>query len=396
MNEVAVIGVGLHDFGKFENKPIQQITREAVQMALADAAVTWRDVEAIAAGSSHFSGGMGWGLSGNEIQSDMGATGVPVYNLSAACATGANAFNIAHIMVASGQHDVVLVVAGEKMPKGFIPRPPGASDDISDNDFLRWVAVGCPNTAYWAIECQRRIAERGTTERDLAVVAAKAHNIGVQNPKARFRKPISVDEVMASPMVSYPLRLQEICAVSDGAAAAVLCSAKVAREVGRRPVWIASSAIATAQYGDVAICTPALTCSAVPLAPRASEVTCAVSKALAKAEVEASELDLIELQDNCVWQELEYPELWGVFEPGQAEWMANHGETGIQGKTPINTSGGFLSFGEATTVMGLFQVYELTSQLRGEAGSRQTKDPKVGLGQTRGLGGNGAAIVLKR
>jgi acetyl-CoA acetyltransferase len=396
MNEVAVVGVGLHPFGKFEDKPLREMTRDAVNMALADAGLAWSDVEAVAAGSSHFSGGMGWGLSGNEILYDMGATGLPVYNLSAACATGAGAFNVAHMMVAGGQHDVVLVVGGEKMPKGFIPRPPGSADDISDSDYLRWTCVGCPNTAYWALECRRRMEDRGTTERDLAVVAAKAHNIGVENPNARFRKPLSIEDVMASPMVSYPLRLQEICAVSDGAAAVVVCSGRLAREAGRRPVWVAASAVATAQYGDVAICTPDLTASAVPRVPRASEVTCAVSKALASAGVHPTEVDLIELQDNCVWQELEYPEIWGVFEPGQGEWMANHGQTGIAGSKPINPSGGFLSFGEATTVMGLFQVFEMTAQLRGEAGSRQTSDPKVALGQTRGLGGNGAAIVLKR
>jgi len=396
MTDVAVIGVGMHEFGKFDEKPLHAMIRDVVKLALEDASMSWRDVEAVTAGSSHFSGGMGWGLSGNEVIVDMGATGVPVYNLSAACATGANAFNVGQMMVASGQHDVVLVVAGEKMPKGFIPRPPGAADDISDNDFLRWAAVGCPNTAYWAIECRRRMEERGTTEEDLAMVAAKAHNIGVENAKARFRKPITVEAVLASPMVSYPLRLQEICAVSDGAAAAILCSGKIARQAGRRPVWVAGSAVATAQYGDVAICTPDLTASAVSRAPRASEVTVAVERALQKSGVAPAELDLIELQDNCVWQELEYPELWGVVEPGQGEWLARRGETGIDGKRPLNTSGGFLSFGEATTVMGLFQVYELTTQLRGEAGSRQTADPKIGLGQTRGLGGNGAAIVLKR
>src|SRR5262249_44412112 len=157
----------------------------------------------------------------NEIQNDMGARGMPVYNVSAACATGAGAFNIAHAMIASGQHEVVAVVGGEKMPRGFIPRPPGASDDVSDNDYLRWTCVGCPNTAYWAMECHRRMVEHGTLEKDLAIVAAKAHNIGVHNRNARFRKRISVEEVVASPMVSYPLRLQEICAVSDGAAAAV-------------------------------------------------------------------------------------------------------------------------------------------------------------------------------
>jgi acetyl-CoA acetyltransferase len=395
MSQVAVAGVALHDFGKFPDKPLLEMARDVVMDALADAGLAWLEVEAIVAGSSHFSGGMGWGLSGNEIQSAIGSLGIPVYNLSAACATGANAFSVAHMMVASSQYESVLVVAAEKMPRGFIPRPPGGADDITDPDYLRWVCLGCPNTAYWAIECRRRMAELGTTDMDLAVVAAKAHNIGAQNPKARFRAQMTVEKVMASPMVSSPLRLQEICAVSDGAAAAVLCTEKKAPQGRSRRVSVAATATATSSYGDLAISTPSLACGALAGAPYASEVSKAVSKALSAAQVGPTDLDLIELQDNCVWQELEYPELWGVFERGQSEWMARHGVTGIGGRMPINTSGGFLSFGEATTVMGLFQVYELTLQLRREAGFRQLENPHIGLAQTRGLGGNAAAIVLK-
>jgi acetyl-CoA acetyltransferase len=106
-------------------------------------------------------------------------------------------------------------------------------------------------------------------------------------------------------------------------------------------------------------------------------------------------VDLIELQDNTPWQELTYPEVWGFCEPGKSEWMLDRGETSIGGKLPINPSGGFLSFGEATIAMGLFQVFEMTCQLRGQAGLRQVEGAKVALGQTMGMGGNGAAIVLK-
>jgi acetyl-CoA acetyltransferase len=381
VSEVAVLGVGLHAFGKFPDKTVTQMTREAVQAALDDAGISWPEVQAVAAGSSHFSGGMGWGLSGNEIATDLGSFGGPVYNLSAACATGASAFNVGHMLIASGQYDIVVVAAGEKMPHGFIARPPGAAADSADVEFLRWICLGCPNTAYWALGARRRMTEFGTTADDLAMVAAKARRAGALNEKARFRQAADPGEVLGSPMVSDPLRLLEICAVSDGAGAAVLCSAKVAASRGRTPVWIAGTSAATSRLGDVELAIPELSAAAPPVERDHADVTSrAVAVALQRASLEPKE----------------FPELWGFWEPGQSEWMVRRGETAIDGSRPINPSGGFLSFGEATTVMGLFQVYELVRQLRGEAGPRQAGSPATALGQTRGLGGNGAAVVLKR
>ena len=394
MRKVGVIGVAMHPFGKFADKPLGDMCREVVEAAIADAGVQWQDVEAISAGSSHFSGGMGWGLAGNEVEASMGLTGIPVYNLSAACATGGSAFAVAHAMVAGGVHDVVLVVAGEKMPKGFISRTPGSAVDPSDLDYLRWACVGLTNPGYWALECTRWMAETGATERDLAAVSVKARAHGAHNVNARYRTPVTIEEVLASPMVSEPFRLFEVCAVSDGAAAAVICSEDVARRLGRAPVWIAAAATATASFGDTQIRIPEISTPAVETAPHVSEVTNAVRRAFQHAAIDPKDVDVIELQDNTVWQELAYPELWGLCRPGESAWLAAHGETGATGKMPINPSGGFLSFGEATTAMGVFQVCELVWQLRGAAGPRQVPDAKVALGQTRGLGGNGAAVIL--
>jgi acetyl-CoA acetyltransferase len=121
-----------------------------------------------------------------------------------------------------------------------------------------------------------------------------------------------------------------------------------------------------------------------------------VLKAFEAAAIEPRDIDLVELQDNSVWQEIAFPELWGLCEPGESDWLVEHGETGIDGKLPLNPSGGFLSFGEATTAMGVFQVCEIVRQLRGEAGTRQVANARVGLAQTLGLGGNGSAIILSR
>jgi acetyl-CoA acetyltransferase len=142
MREVAAVGLGMHPWGKFADRSLTQMCREAVEAALKDAGVAWREIEAVAAASSRFSGGKGWGLNGNDVVEEMGSTGVPVYNLSAGCAAGGNAFNIGYTLVASGLHDVVLVVGGEKMPKGFIQT--SGVEEETDPEYLRQRCVGMP------------------------------------------------------------------------------------------------------------------------------------------------------------------------------------------------------------------------------------------------------------
>jgi acetyl-CoA acetyltransferase len=392
MRDVAVLGLGMHPWGKFQDKSVTQMCRVAVEAALADAGMEWREIEAVAAASSRFSGGKGWGLNGNDVVEEMGSTGVPVYNLSAGCAAGGNAFNIGTTLVASGLHEVVLVVGGEKMPKGFIQT--SGVEEATDPEYLRQRCVGMPGPAFWALMCRRRMEEYGTTEEQLAQIAVKAHKNSVHNVNARFRKEFTVEEVLGSALVSYPLRLYEICPVSDGAAAVVIASAKRAREHSTKPVWVAASTVATARFDDGI---PRGLAGVVPKGPtHHSEAALAVAKAFEVAGVGPRDLDLVELQDNTVYYELAFPEDWGLCEPGEAERLLEAGETMPTGRLPINPSGGFLSFGEATTAQGLFQVCELGWQLRGEAGARQVPDASVGLAQTLGLGGNGTAVILKR
>lgn len=392
MRDVAVVGVGMHPFGKFADRSVTDLCHTAVTAALADAGIGWRDVDAVAAASSRFSGGKGWGLNGNDVVEDMGSTGIPVYNMSAGCAAGGNAFNVGYSLVAGGMYDTVLVVGGEKMPKGFIQT--SGVEEETDPEFLRQRCVGMPGPAFWALLCRRRMAEFGTTEEQLAGIAVKAHQIGKHNDNARFRQEFSVADVLGSNMVSDPLRLYEICPVSDGAAAAVICSADKARALTSSPVWVAGSAVATMRFDDGL---PRGLAGVVPDGPtHHSEAALAVGKALDQAGAEPTDVDFVELQDNTVYYELAFPEDWGLCQPGEAEHLLEAGETLPTGKMPINPSGGFLCFGEATTAMGVFQVCELTWQLRGQAGARQVPGAKVGLAQTLGLGGNGTAVVLKR
>lgn len=392
MREVAVVGVGMHPWGKFADRSVTDLCRVAVDAALADAGLSWRDVEAVAAASSRFSGGKGWGLNGNDVVEDLGSTGIPVYNLSAGCAAGGNAFNVGYALVAGGLYDAVLVVGGEKMPKGFIQT--SGVEEQTDPEYLRQRCVGMPGPAFWALLCRQRMATLGTTEEQLARVAVKAHQVGAHNEYARFRQEFTIEDVLGSNMVSDPLRLYEICPVSDGAAAAVICSAERARQLTSEAVWVAGSAVATARFDDGL---PRGLATVVPSGPTLhSEAEAAVAKALDQAGVAPTDLDFVELQDNTVYYELAFPEEWGLCQAGEAEHLLEKGETLPGGKMPVNPSGGFLCFGEATTAMGVFQVCELTWQLRGASGARQVPGARVALAQTLGLGGNATAVVLKR
>jgi acetyl-CoA acetyltransferase len=397
MQEVAVLGVGLHRFGKtgdaiVGNKSVTELCRHAVDMALADAGVAWRQVEAVAAASSRFSGGKGWGLNGNDVVEDIGSTGIPVYNMSAGCAAGGNAFNVGYSMVAGGLYDMVLVVGGEVMPKGMIQT--SGIEDPNDREFLRQRCIGFPGPSFWATLARRRMHDYGTTEEQFAQITVKARRCAVGNPYARFQKEVSLQEVLASPYVSNPLRLFEICPVSNGAAAAIICSKAKAREFKRKPVWVASSAVATMTFEDSL---PRGLAGPVPSGPSLhTEARAAVSRAFERAGIGPKDVSFTELQDNTCYYELAFPEEWGLCQPGEAERLVAAGETAPTGRMPINPSGGFVSFGEATTAMGVFQIAELTWQLRGESGARQVPDAKVGLAQTLGLGGNATAAILKR
>lgn len=397
MQEVAVIGVGMHRFGKtgdniVGNKSVGELCRTAVDAALKDAGIHWKDIQAVAAASSRFSGGKGWGLNGNDVVEDLGSTGIPVYNMSAGCAAGGNAFNVAYSMVAGGIYDMMLVVGGEVMPKGMIQT--SGVEEATDPEFLRQRCVGMPGPSFWATLARRRMHDFGTTEEQFSQVAVKARKCSVHNPNARFQKEVSLDEVMNSPYVSNPLRLFQICPVSNGAAAAIICSKEMAKRFSSNPITVATSTVATMKFedmlprglGDPVTSTPNLH----------TEARNAVLSAFEKSGIGPKDISFTELQDNTCYYELAFPEEWGLCEAGESEKLLMAGETAPDGRMPINPSGGFVSFGEATTAMGVFQIAELTWQLRGQAGGRQVPNAKVGLAQTLGLGGNATAAILKK
>ncbi len=391
---VYVIGVGAHPWGKWPDKPQLQLALEATGAALADAGIAWRDVQALVAASSRFEGGMGWGLHANEVAQAASEHGMTCVNVGGACAAGAIAIHTAYTMIASGQCDVVCALGAERMPKGFIPRPPGSRDDITDDDYLRWVSMGATNPAYWALEARRRMHDCGTSPEVLAQAAVMMRRNAAGNRLARFRKETSVAEVMASPMVSDPLHLLEICPVSDGAAAVVLASEAYARRTGATTVRVAGCVAATGQFGDPARRIPTISATVRPGVSHTSEVAGAVARAFDMAGVGPGDIDLLEMADNTAWHLLAWPEIFGFYAPGEGDRMLVDGALAIDGRLPLNPSGGFLSFGEATTAQAVLQVCELTWQLRGTAEGHQVAGAQVAMSAVLGLGANGGSIIL--
>jgi acetyl-CoA acetyltransferase len=326
----------------------------------------------------------------------MSEHGAAALNVGGGCAAGGNAVHTAAMMIASGQCDVAAAIGAERMPKGFIPRPPGAKDDPTDSDYLRWKLMGATNPVYWALEARRRMHDFGTTPEIFAAASVLMHKNAVGNPRARYRSECTVADVLASPMVSDPLRLLGICAVSDGAAAVVLGSEAEARRRGGVLLRVAGSAIATGLYGDPATRVPTVATTPRTGIAHTSEVATAAQRAMQQAGVTHADVDVLEIADNSVWQVLAWPEMLGFVEPGEADSMLMSGEFSINGRLPLNPSGGFLSFGEATTAQGVLQVCELAWQLRHEATGHQVDGARVGMSAILGLGANGASIVLSR
>ena len=217
MREVAVIGIGMHRWGKFPEKSFVDLGAVAVRAALADAGLQWTDIPAAVAGLYVWGGATGFNA-GSALAGQMGETGIPITNVFNFSATATSVFRSAYLTVASGEQDICLAVGLDKSPVGFLTAL--GAEDPNDPDQIRFHMVGLTNPAYWAMECRKRMEEHGTTEGHLAraKVAASVH--GALNPNALYRKVYTEEEVLASPLVSDPLRLLEICATRDGAAAA--------------------------------------------------------------------------------------------------------------------------------------------------------------------------------
>jgi len=328
------------------------------------------------------------------ITQALGWNGARVATCYAACASGVTALDAARARILAGLCDVALVVGADTTPKGFLA--PVAGERWDDPDWLRFRLLGATNPTYFALYARRRMDLYGATDADFAKVKVKNARHGLHNPNARYRKEVTEEEVLASPMVADPLRLLEICATSDGAAAVVLTSMDYARKHASNPVRIRAVSTVTPRFPNTVIEMPNFaTDSAAALAP--PELTFRDSIAAAayeEAGIGPDELNLAEVYDLSTALELDWYENIGLCKPGEAEKLLNDGDTTIGGRVPVNPSGGLACFGEAVPAQALAQICEVTWQLRGQAEGRQVEGAQAGLTVNQGLFGHGSAVLL--
>jgi acetyl-CoA C-acetyltransferase len=381
MKKIAIVGIGLHKFGRFGEKTFQQIGQEAVKIALEDANITWRDVQVAYLSSQYLPS-----TASARVLKPLGETGISLVDVEAACASGGVAVREAMNAVQSGFCDLALAVGVEKMPRGFM-------DPMAN--FERWqVQMGLStNPSYWAMTARRHMHDHGTTELQLAKVAYKNHKNSVDNPYSMYQKEFTIEEIMASPIVCDPIHLLEICAPNEGAGALVLCPWEKAHKYNSKPIAIEACFHTVAMYSsDFRV--PIESMSARVTNPGPAEA--ASQKAYEAAGIGPEDLDLVELQDTDAFCELLLYEELGLCKVGESGKLIDEGVTEREGRLPVNVSGGLISKGEPVGASHLGQIAEIIWQLRGQAGKRQILNAKVGMAQVLGARGNCCVTILKK
>lgn len=379
MSPVYITAVGMHPFGRFEDRSVTDLGCHAVRQALNDAGGTADCFQAAYCGTVY--SGV---AAGHKVLTRFGMTGMPIVNIEAGCASGAAALGMGAAAIAAGRYDEVLVFGMEKMPRGI----------IRSSFFEPWrERAGLAVTpAYFALRAQRLMRDSGLTVEHLARVSVKNHRNGVHNPFAMFRKEMTLERVLESKLICAPLRLFMMCSPNEGAAAVVLSSKPSPRGPAVR---IAASSLRSHMPGNVlGEHTPLsglVSDSDIP-----SPTQLAAREAFETAGLGPEDLDVVELQDTDSARELlSYEELGLCAKGACGEWI-DSGRTDMAGELPVNPSGGLLSKGEPLGASGIGQIIELYWQLRGEAGPRQVRGARIGLAHTVGRGANASVVILTR
>lgn len=392
---VVVLGAGMHPWGK-QGRPFVSYGVTAARAALREAGLAWTDVQYVVGAETVRNGYPGF-VAGATFAQAMGWTGARVASCYAACASGAQAVEIARSRILAGLCEVALVVGADAAPKGFFA--PVGGDRPTDPDWLRFRLLGASNPVYFGLYARRRMATHGSTAADFAAVKVKNSLAGSLNPNARYRTPVTAEQVLASPLVADPLRLLDICATSDGGAAVVLASDAYARRLGvTRPVRLAAVATVTPTFPRTTLELPAFATDSTAAAPPPDRPFRAAiaHAAYEEAGVGPADLSLAEVYDLSTALELDWTEEIGLCAPGEAGDLLRSGHTALGGRQPVNPSGGLASFGEAVPAQAIAQLCELTWQLRGRAGARQVAGAKAGLAVNQGLFGHGSAVLVTR
>jgi acetyl-CoA C-acetyltransferase len=377
MRDVAVIGVGITKWGEIWKQSLRDVYVETALLALQDAGVDKVD--------SMYVGSMAPGLFvgqehiGALLADYLGQKNIPAARVESACAAGGLAVRLGYMEVASGMSDVVLVSGVEKMTDVGGDEATFALGTAADQEYEGYHGLTFPGL--YALIARAHMEKYGTTREQLAMVAVKNHRNGSMNPNAQFPFEITVEQVIDSVKVSDPLNILDCSPITDGAAAAILVPADRAREMNKPVIKLigsghASDSFALAQRKDITWL------EATYLAGQ---------RAFQMAGKKPEDLDLLEVHDCFTIAEICVTEALGVVEKGKGGAAVEAGETALEGRIPVNTSGGLKSKGHPVGATGVAQVVEVVEQLRGEAGGRQVKDPRVAM--TQNMGGSGASTV---
>jgi len=380
MKEVAVLGVGMYRFGMWADVTNATMAREAGMMAVRDAGLSFGDVQAAYVG--HIFAQV---MSGVRVMKEFGLTGIPIQRIENASATGSAAFREACLAVASGRHDVVMVLGFDKMTAMIQQSTQGTAPENMEDTILP--------AAFFALWATRRMHERGMKPEHLARIAAKNFNNGALNPMSQRQadKPVTVEKVLGARMVAWPLTTMMSCPIGDGAACAIVGRADLAKKLrpDRPVVRVTASTLQSEKYapGHLFI---------GPVVGPARMSVDSSKEVYEEAGVGPEDLDLVQVHDAFAIEELEYYELLGLCKPGEAEKCIERGDFELGGRVPVSTDGGLIARGHPGGPTGLAQIWETTLQLRGEAGKRQVENARIGMCHMMGGGSVCVIHLLQR
>ena len=385
--DVAIVGIGIHPFGRHPGMTSVDMGAHATRLALSDAGIGWGDLQFAVGGSLGFAS-PGGGATPDTMVNTLGQTGLQFINVINGCATAGSALLTAANAIQAGQYDVGLVVGCDKHPRGaFAPDPEllGLGQWYGDIGMML-------TTQFFAMKINRYMHDFGITHSTLAKVAAKNYRNGALNPNAWRRQPMSEEEILAAPMLNYPLTQYMFCSPDEGAAAVVVCKAEDAERYTSSPVYLRAITVRSRRFGSFEVMAPWLADERTP-----SPTVDAARACFEQAGIGPEDVDVAQMQDSEAGAEIMHMAENGFCADGEQEDLIHRGETEIGGRMPINTDGGLIANGEPIGASGLRQVYEVCLQLRGEAGERQVPDnPRVGFTQVYGAPGIGACSILSR
>ena len=379
--DVAIIGIGMHPFGRNDLLSGRAQGAYALRAALKDAGVAW-DAVGVAYGGSHDAG------NADALCNDLGLTGLPFINVANGCVTGGSALASAVAAIRSGMAEIGVAVGFDKHPRGAFnphPRDWGLEDWYGETGLML-------TTQFFALKTRRYMHEHGLTEDSLVRVAQRAYRNGALTPHAWRRRELSYEEIAQSMPVNLPLRQYMFCNPAEGGAALVLCSADVAKRYHPKPIIVKAAVVRTRHHGSFEVFSPALAAQQAP-----SPTVTASLAAFEQAGLGPRDVDVMQLQDTDSGSEIIHMAENGFCEHGEQGRLLRDGETEIGGRLPINTDGGCLANGEPIGASGLRQVIEICTQLRQEAGARQVPgNPSVGYTHVYGAPGVSGVTILQR